>query len=487
MHGSRQLSELTSAQASLYGGAAADLNQQTGRDLRLDLFRGLALLFIFIDHIPNNVLSYVTLRSIGFSDAAEVFVFISGYAAATVYGKALRRQGSIVATAQIYRRVWQLYIAHIFTFVVVAAGICYAMLKVQNQTFSEDLGIDNFLDEPQVAIIKILLLQYQPQYFDILPLYVVLLGVFPLVLLLLERHLALPLVLSGAIYLLTLHFGWQPHSYPDDEAWYFNPLAWQFLFVIGATAGYAPYSRWLLPLNSAWLPKLAVAVAVAVGIINISWMIHGAYDAFPGLLLQELSPFVDKNNLAPLRLISFFALAVTAVHFVGRNNRFLRCRIGQLIVRCGQHSLQVFCLGILLSVLAQILLTSLRDDIPMQLAISFAGIALMTGMAGLLTWYKASNVMHSDAAIAASTNSEARRRSIEGIERPVIVWGLIVWALGLGRMWGRSKRGLTRIQARLPSARRERPRAASPAGSAMSWRRFVRSPRRQAAAWTSGP
>ena len=409
------MSECTHPQASLYGSAHADPNQQTGRDLRLDLFRGLSLFFIFIDHIPNNVLSYVTLRSIGFSDAAEVFVFISGYAAATVYGKALRRQGSIVATAQIYRRVWQLYVAHIFTFVVLAAGVCYAMLKVQNQNFSEDLGIDNFLDEPQVAIIRVLLLQYQPQFLDILPLYMVLLGVFPLVLLLLKRHLALPLVLSGAIYLLTWHFGWQPHSYPDDEAWYFNPLAWQLLFVFGATAGYSQYSRHLLPLQSSWLVKLAIGIAVAIGIINVSWTIHEAYDAFPGLLSEELSPFVDKSNLAPLRLVSFFSLAVIAVHFVGRNHRLLRCRIGQLIVRCGQHSLQVFCLGILLSVLAQILLTSFRDGILMQLAISFAGIALMTGMAGLLTWYKASNVVHSGAAIAASTNSGARRRGIAGI------------------------------------------------------------------------
>ena len=93
------MSEHIHVQASRYGNANADLNRQTGRDVRLDLFRGLSLFFIFIDHIPNNVLSYVTLRSIGFSDAAEVFVFISGYAAATVYGKALRRQGSIFATA----------------------------------------------------------------------------------------------------------------------------------------------------------------------------------------------------------------------------------------------------------------------------------------------------------------------------------------------------------------------------------------------------
>src|SRR5262249_819732 len=167
--------------ASLYGAAP---DQRAGRDLRLDLFRGLSLLFIFIDHIPNNVLSYMTLHSIAFSDAAEVFVFISGYAAATVYGKALERQGPIAAAGHIYHRVWQLYVAHIFTFVLFAAAICYATLVVQNQTYSEDFGIDNFIDEPQGAIIKALLLQYQPPFLGILPLSMIFLGLFPVVLLL---------------------------------------------------------------------------------------------------------------------------------------------------------------------------------------------------------------------------------------------------------------------------------------------------------------
>src|SRR5215510_11695049 len=266
MRGSRQLSERSSPHASWRGGTDIQLNQQSGRDLRLDLFRGLSLLVIFIDHIPNNVLSYITLHSIAFSDAAEVFIFISGYAAATVYGRALQRQGGLAATGQIYRRIWQLYVAHIFIFVILAAEVCYATLNLQNQTYSEDFGIDNFIDEPQVAIIKVLLL--------------------------LERCLPLPLILSGVIYLLTLHFGWQPHSYPDNEGWYFNPLAWQLLFVIGATAGYSRYSSWVFPAQSSWLPKLAAVITVAIGIISISWTIHGAYDAFPGLLLRELSPLV---------------------------------------------------------------------------------------------------------------------------------------------------------------------------------------------------
>jgi hypothetical protein len=406
MHGTLQPTERTNASASPYTGAHA--GRQTERDLRLDLFRGLSLLFIFIDHIPNNVLSYVTLHSVAFSDAAEVFIFISGYTAAVVYGKTLQHQGPLYATAQIYRRVWQLYVAHVFVFVILAAEVSYAALEVQGQTFSEDLKIDRFLDDPSIAIIKTLFLQYQPEYLDILPLYVVLLGLFPLILLLLERHLLIPLGLSVAIYLLTQRFGWHPHSYPDSEAWYFNPLAWQCLFVIGATAGYSANSRHASPLKTLWLWKLAVGIAIVVGSINISWTIHGAYSAFPGLLFHELSPFVvDKTNLAPLRLLSFFALAVTTVHFVRHNNRLLHCGIAHLIILCGQHSLQVFCLGILLSVLGRILLTSVRDGILMQLAIDGGGIILMMGIAGLLAWYKTNNPMHSDTTSEAPTSSES--------------------------------------------------------------------------------
>jgi len=415
--------ERISPQAS-YGAGPADQNQQSGRDLRLDFFRGLSLLFIFIDHIPNNVLSYLTLRSIAFSDAAEVFVFISGYVAATVYGKALQRQGCIAATSRIYHRVWQLYVAHILTFVVLAAGVCYATLRLQNQSYAEDFGIDNFIDEPQVAIVKLLLLQYQPQFLDILPIYMIFLGVFPFLLLLLRRCLPLPLLLSGVLYVLTLRFGWQPQSYPDNEAWYFNPLAWQFLFVIGATAGYASYSRQPLPLNRAWLPKLAIAVAIAVAIINVSWMIHGAYDAFPALLRQELSPLVeDKANLAPLRLISFLALAIATAHAIARESHFLRRPIAQLVIRCGQHSLQIFCLGILLSVLGQIVLTSIRTDIPMQLAVDLAGVLLMVAIAELLTRYNASGGRHSStAAVTAGMSSVARRRNLGAIKRLVTAY-----------------------------------------------------------------
>src|SRR5438045_7519775 len=95
----------------------------TGRDLRLDLFRGIALWLIFLDHIPSNMVAWITIRNYGFSDATEIFVFISGYTAAFVYGREMLNRGLIIAGARILRRAWQVYVAHIFLFMLYMAGL----------------------------------------------------------------------------------------------------------------------------------------------------------------------------------------------------------------------------------------------------------------------------------------------------------------------------------------------------------------------------
>src|SRR3972149_4734731 len=102
------------------------------RDLRLDLFRGIALWLIFLDHIPSNVVSWVTIRNYGFSDATEIFVFISGYTAAFVYGRAMLDRGFLVARARILRRAWQIYVAHIFLFAIYMAEIAYVASSFEN-------------------------------------------------------------------------------------------------------------------------------------------------------------------------------------------------------------------------------------------------------------------------------------------------------------------------------------------------------------------
>jgi len=359
------------------------------RDVRLDFLRGLSLFFIFIDHIPNNALSYGTLQAIAFADAAEVFIFISGYTAALVYGQLLLRRGTLVATVQIYYRVWQLYVAHIFIFMIYTAEVSYTILRTQTQTYSEELRLSSFLTEPHVAVVKMMLLQYQPELLDILPLYIVLLAAFPIVLLLQRFRPFVPLLLSFAIYLLTLHFGWVPKTYPNDEGWFFNPFAWQSLFIVGATAGSAQSAAQRPLPDWPWIPRTAIAVTAAVAIIKLTWLLNSFWDEIPALFFSELAELAgDKSNLSPVRLVSFFALAVTTVHFMRRDSAFLRHPLSKLVIVCGQHSLHVFCLGILLSVLGRFIVNSFSNSLLVQLLVNVAGLGLMIALAQLMSWYR---------------------------------------------------------------------------------------------------
>ena len=152
------------------------------RELRLDLFRGLALWLIFIDHLPPNLLTWFTIRNYGFSDATEIFIFISGYTAAFVYGRAMLEAGFVVATARILRRVWQIYVAHVFLFTIFLAEISYVATSFENPLYTEEMGIMDFLKQPDVTIVQALLLRFRPVNMDVLPLYIVLMLFLPLIL-----------------------------------------------------------------------------------------------------------------------------------------------------------------------------------------------------------------------------------------------------------------------------------------------------------------
>jgi hypothetical protein len=384
----------------------ADPFPRRGRDLRLDFFRGLSLFFIFIDHIPNNFLGWFTLRSIAFSDAAEVFIFISGYTAALVYGRSLHQHGAFFATAQIYRRVWQLYVAHIFLFVIFTAEVSYTILTVNNPMYAEETRVADFLQEPHIAILKALTLQFQPAFLDILPLYIVLLGIFPVVLLALERGALWALLPSAALYALTLRRGWALPAYPEG-VWFFNPLAWQFLFVIGASAGHARVSgHWPFP-RGVWLLRAAVVVSAFLILINVSWLIHWLYEPVPAILAKQLLSYsIDKTNLAPLRLINFLALALATIYFVTPERAFLRWRVAGPVILCGQHSLYVFCLGIVLAVLGHFVLSEFYGELPMQLIVNLVGFAVMIGTATLLAWYKAAGSARPPGSSVPATPSE---------------------------------------------------------------------------------
>ena len=359
----------------------------SSRDLRLDFFRGLALIFIFIDHIPENILGYFTIQAVQFFDAAEVFIFISGFTAALVYGRTLASQGPLYATARILSRAGQLYVAHIFLFVMFIAEVSYTVATFNNPMYNDEMGVGDFLQEPHVAIVKALLLEFQPTFLAILPLYIIFLAAFPLILLGLRLQSLIVLIPSFVLYVIVQATNLTVPAYPEGQVWFFNPLAWQFLFIAGAALGLPDQRKWRWRQWQRAVVPAAVTVIALGFVIKSTWIIHGLWEPFPAVLLKELWP-LDKSTLSPIRLIAFFAMVVVVAAMIPPEARFLRSMPAKPLVVCGQQSLEIFCLGILLSALGHFVLSEYDSAIPIQLGVNLAGILAMCLTAGMLDWYK---------------------------------------------------------------------------------------------------
>jgi hypothetical protein len=358
----------------------------TGRDLRLDLFRGIALWLIFLDHIPSNVVSWVTIRNYGFSDATEIFIFISGYTAAFVYGRAMNERGFIVSGARILRRAWQIYVAHIFLFAIYMAEIAYVATSFENPLYAEEMNILDFLKQPDQTIIQALLLKFKPVNMDVLPLYIVLLLLFPPTLWLLQRGPTLALGASAALYILAWQFNLNLPAYPEG-VWYFNPFAWQLLFVFGAWCALGGATRLGPFLRSRITMGVALVYIAFSMFIALSWYLPGMSRYLP-LWLEELIYPIDKTNLDVLRFAHFLALAVVTVRFVPRTWPVLNSWALYPAILCGQHSLEIFCLGVFLAFAGHFAMVEISGAIWMQVLISVLGILLMIATAGLIAWYK---------------------------------------------------------------------------------------------------
>jgi hypothetical protein len=366
--------------------------QAIERDLRLDFFRGLALFCIFIDHIPNNIVAQFTLQSLMFSDAAEVFILISGYTAGMVYGRAMERQGFVIAAVRVYHRVWQLYVAHVFLFMIFMATVAYTAGVLNSSLYAEEFGAANFLNEPGLAVVKALTLQFQPAFMDILPLYIVLLAVLPFVVAGYRSWPGVVIVASLALWLaVQIDKRIALPAYPGpDQVWFFNPFAWQALFFLGAWFGWRANRGGVSWFNRRWLFYLAAGVSLAGFLIRFSWTLHDFYDPIPVSTIAELLwPFLSKGDLGSVRFANVLAVALVVSRLIHPQARFLASHAARPLVICGRNSLHIFCLGILLSVIGQLVLNEFFGGIAMQLAVSAAGIAIMIGVAAFMEWFAA--------------------------------------------------------------------------------------------------
>jgi hypothetical protein len=351
------------------------------RDLRIDLFRGLALVIIYIDHIPSDRLSNLTLRNFGFTSAADIFVLLAGISFALAYAPRLDTRGLFAVAKQIGRRIVTIYFAHI---VVLLIGL--ALLISINRNSSLDLFVATPLSWAGLhmsdAFLKTITLQYQPPFFDILPLYIALLF-FAIPLLLLARvHWGLAISASALIWFLADTYALNFPSTRSMAGWYFDPMSWQIVFATGLCVGLFGLSR--KPLKPArWLALLCVLVLAASFVAVFPCRHYGpdsSYCYFEPL--SRVTGLMDRQT--PARFLNTLAWIYLAVCLIPRDARWLTNPLSQILTRMGKHSLAIFSLGTLLSLLARIYMSGPETSWLTQIAVFVWGTAVLAMVAYLL-------------------------------------------------------------------------------------------------------
>jgi hypothetical protein len=357
------------------------------RDLRLDLVRGIGQWMVFLDHIPYDIVGWLTLRNYGFSDAAEFFVFISGYTAGYVYGSAITQGQFLGVTKRLLKRASQLYIAHIFLFLFFVAQISRAVRRFDNPMYGNEYNILQFLEHPDVMIGQALMLKFKPVDLDVLPLYIVLVLALPAILWGLFHNPRWTLLGSAVLYVLARTFDWNLPSFPSGN-WYFNPFAWQLLFVFGTWCGLGKVSEISGFIRSRAVLYFALAWIAFAFFFVMSWHVPALGALIPKWMIKIIYP-IDKSDLDMFRLIHFLALAVVFVRYIPRDWPALRSKALRPLILIGQNSLPIFCLGVFLSFAAHWFLAQIEGDVVAQILVSVAGMATMVGVAWLLNRFKA--------------------------------------------------------------------------------------------------
>ncbi len=347
------------------------------RDLRLDFFRGLSLVAIFFAHVPGGWAREIIWARFGLSDAAHVFVFISGFAAAIAFGGTFGRMGFATGTARIVWRAAQLYGCHIALFfatlfIVAAFAPGYAGF----------LGIDGFFADPLRHIVDLFTLRYVPTYFDILPLYLVVLAAVPLAMALARIHPGLVIAASVGLWSGVQVTGFNLAA-GEGRFWGFNPLAWQMLFF----AGFVLSRGWIAP------PKPTPAVlALCLGYLVFGFVVEfkAVWSLVPELaaLHEWAYAHANKPDLDARQFAHFVALAIVALWVVRQRPAMLESVLAWPFILLGRQALPVFFSGMVLSHLGGIALAIYGTDIEDQIAVHGFGILGLLAVARIATFVK---------------------------------------------------------------------------------------------------
>ncbi len=353
------------------------------RDTRIDVLRALALVTIFVNHVPQNLLEQLTTKNFGFSDAAEAFVLISGVSAALAYGAKFFSGAGLATTLKMWRRAGVLYIAQLGTTMATLAIFAFFSLHHAVPELMTQINIRPVMDDTAAALVGIVTLGHQLGYNNILSMYAVVLVLLPAFLLVGRAFgLGAMAAASGAVWLVAGVFRIGPPNFPNDGIWFLNPLSWQFLFVVGVAAALHVRRGGHLPQN----PFLALAAALYLA-LSWAWVKVPLWGVDTSFGLPAVLTGFDKTYLSAPRLLHVLAAAYLIAALPAVSGLFRLSHANPLAVM-GRHGLPVFVLGTLLAMAAQAWRMVHIPSAASDLAILAIGIAAQFALAYYIEWYR---------------------------------------------------------------------------------------------------
>ncbi|MBE0453395.1 OpgC family protein [Roseovarius autotrophicus] len=377
------------------------------RDIRLDFFRGLAMFIILAAHTPRNFFTSWIPARWGFSDATEIFVFCSGMASAIAFGRTFDRAGWRLGTSRVGYRVWQVYWAHIALFFATAALLAsFDHFGEFDRTYIGTLNLWKFFAEPGPQLVGLFTLTYVPNYFDILPMYMVILVMMPVMMALSRVSVWAVFGAMGLIWLfaqravleplglIDWHLGFPAEPW-SERKWFFNPFGWQLIFF----TGFAFMRGWLpKPPVNAWLIGLAAFIVLAnIPLSNIGVREFG-FDWAREWRIGNRGLF-NKSDFGILRYVHFLSLAYLCWAAAGDGGARLKA-VGTgiiarlwsgllaMILKVGQQSLAVFVFSMFFARLSGFVMDQIgRNTWNMTLA-NLVGFGALIVVAYVAAWFK---------------------------------------------------------------------------------------------------
>ncbi|WP_157549736.1 OpgC domain-containing protein [Microbacterium sp. Leaf288] len=340
------------------------------RDLRIDLLRGIAIVFVLVNHLGMvSLFQNVSQEAIGIVSGAELFVLLSGVVLGMVYRPKIERDGMGETTSLIERRAGKIYVAALGVVLVVGLlsllpflnatpattfideGTGAAGAEATGRVYDLYSGFDRLFEYPvdPSVFVDILLLRMGPWQVNVLGFYVVMLVVSPLILWALSRRWwIVVLVTSWAVYSIQsfLHLRLLPSQFEDS----FPLLTWQALFVTGMVAGYhrTAIVDWF---TTRWgRAALAICVLATVGLMVFSWnnpYLSSTLDVRLGVVAPNTfsgvyGAWFERTYLDPGRVLNALLVTVTIYALFSVLWKPINRAVGWFFIPLGQTTLYVF-------------------------------------------------------------------------------------------------------------------------------------------------